>query len=87
VDTVLVSGKEKVKKPDREIFIRAAKRLGVDVSEGVFVGDNPRTDVGGAASVGMKTVWVKRYRLWPESLVTAPHYTITNLTDWLSGSR
>ena len=65
VDAALVSGEEKVKKPDREIFIRAAERLGVSVSGCVFVGDNPENDIGGADSAGMETVWVKRYRPCP----------------------
>ena len=80
----MVSGKEKAKKPDREIFIRAAERLGVSVSESVFVGDNPETDIGGADSAGMKTVWVKGYRPWPESLAIAPHHTISSLTELLA---
>ncbi len=84
VDAALVSDEEKVKKPDREIFIRAAERLGVSVSECVFVGDNPEKDIGGADSAGMKTVWIKRYRPWPGSLAITPHHTITSLAELLA---
>ena len=84
VDTALISGEEQVKKPDQEIFIRAAERLGVSVLECVFVGDNPESDIGGADNAGMKTVWVKGYHPWPKSLTVTPHHTITSLAELLA---
>ncbi len=54
-------------KPDPRIYNEAVRRLkisfkGIDdiePSEILFVGDNPYTDITGAAGVGMKTAWVK----------------------------
>ena len=54
---MLVSAAEGVRKPEPEIFMRAARRLGVQTDEVVFVGDNPQTDIAGAKRCGMKTIW------------------------------
>lgn len=81
VDVVLISGEEKVEKPALEIFLRAAGKLGVDASECIFVGDNPLTDIRGAHSAGMITVWFKYYFPWPDDFTITPHYTITRLTE------
>jgi putative hydrolase of the HAD superfamily len=83
VDVVLISGEEKVEKPAPEIFRRAADRLGVDVSECVFVGDNPLTDMRGAFHAGMRTVWFNIYFPWPEDFTITPDYTITRLSELL----
>jgi putative hydrolase of the HAD superfamily len=84
VEEVLISTEEKVKKPDVEIFVRAAERLGVRVEESVFVGDNPQTDIGGAHYAGMKTVWLKRHLAWPEDLSIVPNYTVSSLAEVLA---
>lgn len=83
VDVVLISGEEKVEKPAPEIFIRAADRLGVDASECFFVGDNPLTDIRGADSAGMQTIWLQGYCPWPEDFSITPHYTINRLAELL----
>jgi putative hydrolase of the HAD superfamily len=43
-------------KPDRRIFIAAAKELGLPINEILHVGDNPETDVRGAKQAGMKAI-------------------------------
>ena len=57
LDIALVSEEEQVRKPEPEIFIRAASRLSVEAHESVFVGDNPDADVVGAKNAGMKAIW------------------------------
>jgi len=44
-------------KPDSDLFIEAAKRLNIDVSDILHVGDNPKTDVYGAQNSGAQAVW------------------------------
>lgn len=54
---ILISEEERVKKPEAEIFLRAAARLGVETEECLFVGDHPINDVVGPREVGMQAVW------------------------------
>lgn len=54
---VLVSEAEGVRKPDPEIFLRAAARLRTQPDKVVFVGDNPQADIAGAQRCGMKAIW------------------------------
>ncbi|MGH9237896.1 MAG: HAD family hydrolase [Vicinamibacterales bacterium] len=56
-DVVLISGAERVHKPDPEIFRRALARLRVDPERSVFVGDSPEVDIAGARRAGMWAVW------------------------------
>lgn len=58
-DTILISEREGVKKPDTEIFIRALKQLEVPPHQSIFVGDHPDNDVKAAQNVGMKGIWKK----------------------------
>jgi len=51
-DTLLISGEEGVEKPDPEIFLRAAQRLGIRPELSLMVGDDPDLDAVGARSVG-----------------------------------
>lgn len=64
-EVILISEVEGVRKPDAEIFSRALQKLGVTAEQSVFVGDNPKVDVLGALSIGMKAVW-KRDSYWVE---------------------
>ena len=54
---VVISEREGIRKPNPEIFHRALARLGAEVSEAWFVGDNPHDDVAGAVAVGLRTFW------------------------------
>jgi putative hydrolase of the HAD superfamily len=57
VDAVLISEREGIRKPNPEIFHRAVTRLGVEISQTWFIGDNPDDDVAGAVAVGLRTFW------------------------------
>ena len=48
-------------KPAPSAFRAALDRLNVEAARAVFVGDDPRTDIEGAAAVGMKTIHVMSY--------------------------
>jgi len=56
-DYAMVTGDEKLQKPNAEPFVRTALRLGVHPSDCVYVGDNPINDIKGADDAGMKTVF------------------------------
>ncbi len=55
-DSVLVSSREKIRKPNPVIFEKALQSLGASANSAVFVGDDPQVDIQGAKSVGMKTI-------------------------------
>ncbi|MCM3770880.1 HAD family hydrolase [Priestia aryabhattai] len=58
-DTILVSEQEGIKKPHKDIFLRALKSLGVSAEESVYIGDHPENDVLGARGAGMHAIWKK----------------------------
>jgi FMN phosphatase YigB (HAD superfamily) len=53
----MVSEADGVRKPDPEIFLRAAAQLETGADEVVFLGDNPQADIAGAQRCGMKAIW------------------------------
>ncbi|TLS37527.1 HAD family hydrolase [Pseudalkalibacillus caeni] len=58
-EIILISETEGVKKPDPQIFRRAAELLDCDISECLYIGDHPFNDVEGAKQAGMKAIWKK----------------------------
>lgn len=78
MDVILISERECTWKPDPEIFRRALRSLDTRADEAWFVGDNPESDIRGAAAAGLTAVW-RRTPYWPKP--TAPHRTIDRLPD------
>ena len=64
VDTVVFASEhgDKQGKPDRAPFVAALRRLHVQPSRALFVGDDDRCDLFGAARVGLRTVFFGGYR-------------------------
>ncbi|MEO1017020.1 MAG: HAD family hydrolase [Pseudomonadota bacterium] len=84
VDTILISEAEGVRKPNAEIFLRAAANLDVQPDACLFVGDNPLADILGARAVGMRTVWFPNGAGWPDDCADAPGDTIKSLTELIA---
>ena len=61
LDHILVSEDLGVWKPDPRIFERALELTGAQPSESVMIGDSLHTDIAGAASIGIGTIWINRY--------------------------
>lgn len=53
---VVLSSKIRYRKPGSEIFLEAARRVGVDPARCAYVGDNPSRDVLGARRAGFGSV-------------------------------
>jgi putative hydrolase of the HAD superfamily len=70
-DALLISEVEGVRKPDREMFWRAAARLGVEPAACCHVGDHPTVDVQGALNAGLGAIW-KRTAYWPPPASPVP---------------
>lgn len=60
-DEIILSYEVHMKKPDNCIYEEAAKRLGVSLSECLFVGDGGSNELSGAENAGMKPVQAKWY--------------------------
>lgn len=80
VDAILISETEGLRKPDAEIFTRAAQRLSVTTRDCLFVGDNPVNDILGAHAVGMRTLWFHSGLPWPNDR-TRPCPAIDSLSQ------
>lgn len=65
-DALIISGEMGVDKPDPRIFQVALDALGARPPEAVFVGDDLRTDIGGASAVGCRAVLIDRRGRHPD---------------------
>lgn len=81
-DLIVISAEVNQRKPNPRIFKNALRRLGVDASRAVFVGDMVDLDVVGPQSVGMKTILIER-RPTREGGVAKPDVTVKNLSELL----
>ncbi len=77
---VFISGETGIAKPAPEIFLMAVAWAGVNPFETIMVGDHPDLDIKPAASLGMKTVWVRSER---HASDICPHadYTISSIME------
>ena len=66
LDAVVVSAAVGIRKPRGEIFQAVLEALGVGPEQALHVGDSLRADVAGAASAGIRTVWLTRRVSDPE---------------------
>lgn len=57
-DCIVVSEAVGHRKPDTEFFELDCLKIGADISNSTFVGDNPVADMKGAKNAGMKTIYV-----------------------------
>jgi putative hydrolase of the HAD superfamily len=62
LDVMVFSDEAGARKPDAEIFLRTCLALEVEPTDAMFVGDDLRNDVQGAANVGMTTVQALWFR-------------------------
>lgn len=59
-DATVFSGDVPWRKPNPEFMWEAARRLAIEPSECLVVGDSLRADIAGARAAGMRCAWVKR---------------------------
>jgi putative hydrolase of the HAD superfamily len=77
IEVRVISGREGIEKPDREMFARALDRANVHSSRAVHVGDDPRADAEPAAEIGMTPIVIDRRGRHPE----VPWTRIENLRE------
>jgi len=86
-DVIVTSVDVGYEKPDEKIFLTALKKLGVEASEAVMVGNRISKDILGANRIGMKSIlykWNDRYTDKITSNLEEPTYTINSLEEILS---
>lgn len=81
VDASCISSVLGVRKPEAAIFRHALDRCGCTADGGWMVGDNAVADVGGARSVGLRTIWLHHGRQWPERLGYQPDHQVASVSD------
>lgn len=62
-DHIVISGEFGEGKPAASIFRHALALLGIEPAAGVMVGDKLTTDILGANTIGMDSVWINRHGL------------------------
>jgi len=88
-DAVVTSAQLKLRKPKPEIYKKALESLGVDPSEAVMVGDTVKGDIGGAKSLGMKAILIKRAESKkeegpdPDAVVESLAEVLSVVKDWM----
>jgi putative hydrolase of the HAD superfamily len=72
-----------VSKPNPRIFALAAQRVRMRLGGAWVVGDSPEADIGGAAAMGLPSVWLHRGRDWMDNRF-APTRVVGNVIQGLS---
>jgi putative hydrolase of the HAD superfamily len=80
-DAICISGALGMRKPDPEIFQRAASDCEAELSDGWMIGDG-LADVGGARNAHIPSVWLRRGRIWTHTEL-APDQIADSLEDAL----
>lgn len=80
---VLISSEIGEQKPAARAFEQLLQTLGTDAPATWYVGDDPRGDVAGAQAMGICGVWMNWERAAYPPEISAPDYTIADLSELL----
>ena len=58
-DEILISSDYQIRKPDKRFFDILVEKYSLDASKTLFIGNDSRTDIAGAKTVGFDTFYVK----------------------------
>ncbi|WP_141501327.1 HAD family hydrolase [Paenibacillus luteus] len=72
-DHIIISGEFGQGKPAASIFKHALERLGIETDHGIMVGDKLTTDILGANSIGMTSVWINRHNVVRNDEIVPTH--------------
>ncbi|UVI27683.1 HAD family hydrolase [Paenibacillus spongiae] len=81
-DHIIISGEFGQGKPAAPIFKHALERLGIEPEDGIMVGDKLTTDILGANTIGMTSVWINRHGV-KRSDEIIPTFEIAHLEELL----
>ncbi|GAB4073847.1 HAD family hydrolase [Barrientosiimonas marina] len=80
-DQIVISGSYGKGKPDPAIFEHACGLTSVHQNEALMVGDNPYTDIAGAARAGIPSVWLNHHAEDVQDV--RPTYEVSRLSELL----
>ena len=83
-DAVVTSEQTRCYKPRSAIFHAGLDALGLRPDQVIHVGDSLHSDIGGAAALGIKTVWIQRDSRIHDIGIAKPDYTISELTELIA---
>lgn len=81
-DHIIISGEFGEGKPAASIFRHALDKLGIEPDHGIMVGDKLTTDILGANTIGMTSVWINRHGVKRNDEII-PTYEILHLEELL----
>ena len=67
---------DRLGKPEPHLFVEAARRLGIDRTRLVMVGDQLETDIAGAQAAGIATALLAGVSRWDDRAALAPTYLL-----------
>lgn len=79
-DHIIISGEFGEGKPAASIFKHALERLSIEPDHGIMVGDKLTTDILGANTIGMTSVWINRHGAVRNDEIV-PTYEIKHLEE------
>lgn len=82
-DPIIVSGDYGYCKPDPRLFLKALEALKIEPHSAVYVGNDMKSDVLGAATAGMKVVYFDSNQGTKDPSGVAPDYVIKSFPELL----
>lgn len=82
LDVTVVSGVHGIRKPQKELFLRAAAYAGVAPEQCLFVGDHPICDLKGSAEAGMHPIYLDAFEKYASAetvRITSPQALLSLL--------
>lgn len=79
-DEIIISGEHGKGKPHPTVFNYALSQLNIDKNEAIMVGDNLHTDILGANTTGLKSIWINHDNKTATE-DNQPTHTVTSLKE------
>lgn len=81
VDSWGISGEVGQAKPDRALFEIVAQRCGMSLDAGGWmVGNGATSDIAGGKAAGLRTIWIRHGKDWPEG-VDEPDHVVDDVIE------
>jgi N-acylneuraminate-9-phosphatase len=81
VDHIIIGGQEPEQKPARSIFDKALRLANCEAHEAIHVGDSLATDIAGAHSSGITSVWIQHQQPLDAELGINPRHTVLHPSE------